>query len=175
MKLSHVLGAAGILILAGCGPRGGVEFDYVLLIDDGAGGIIAADSCGAAGVDSVRFAVGNDLDANGVLDDGEELDSFEFGCNQSDANLDGNITADELGQVLINRVIDAGTYDSFSISFLDAAGGFVQWAQQPVPGANVFTFQGAEGTSFTRGDITFLPFQGDGNQVAQELQVFVNF
>jgi hypothetical protein len=173
MKVSHVLGAAGLFILAGCGPRGGVEFDYVLLLDDGAGGIIAADSCGSAGVDSVRYAVGVDLDGNNVLDDVEENDSFEFGCNQNDANLDGSITEDEFGQVLINRVIDAGTYDSFSISFLDGAGNFVPWAQAPAPGANIFTFgfQGDDG-NFTRGDVNQLIFAGG---LAQELQVFVNF
>jgi hypothetical protein len=173
MKLSHILGAAGLFILAGCGPRGGVDFDYVLLIDDGAGGIVAADSCDAAGVNTVRYAVGNDLDANQILDEAEELDVVEVFCDQNDNNGDGIIAEDEFGTVLVNRVIDAGVYDSFSISFLDAAGNFVPWAQAPQPGANVFTFgfQGQDGT-FTRGDINTLIFAGG---LAQELQAFINF
>jgi hypothetical protein len=169
------LSAAGVLIFAGCGARGGVEFDYVLLFND-AGQISAAPDCATVGVDTVRFAVGNDLSGDGILDEGEELDSFEQFCDQNDDNGDGIIDANELGKVLVNRVIDAGTFDSFSISFLDAGGAQIQW--QPFDSninAGAFTFQGANGTTFTRGDITFLPFNGDNNQVAQELQVFFGF
>jgi hypothetical protein len=164
MKLSHVLSAAGILIFAGCGGRGGVEFDYVLLFDN-AGVIAAAANCDDVGIDTVRFAVGNDLDGDGLLAEGEELDSI--------------IDANEFGKVLVNRVLDADLYDSFSVSFLDANGGFVLWAQAPVAGSQTFTFQGAAGTEITRGDVLFLPFDADPASpfapLADELQVFVNF
>jgi hypothetical protein len=174
MKLSHILSAAGILIFAGCGARGGVEFDYVLLFDN-VGEIAAAENCAAVGIDTVRFAVGNDLNGDGILDDTEEIDAFEQFCDQNDDNGDGIIDAAEFGKVLVNRVLDADVYDSFSISFLDAAGNFVLWAQAPVPGAQTFTFQGGNGTVISKNDITFLPFVGDGAQVADELQVFVDF
>jgi hypothetical protein len=173
MKLSHVLGAVGLLTLVGCGNRGGVDFDYVLLFNDN-GNVAAAANCGVVGVSDVRFAVGNDLDGNNTLEEAEELDFIIAACNQSDANGDGVIGVEDLGSVLFNRVIDAGTYDSFSISFLDNAGNFVPWQTVDVDiDAEIFTFQG--NTTFTKGDITVLPFIGDGAQVADELQVFFGF
>jgi hypothetical protein len=179
MKLSHVLSAAGIFILAGCnGGRGGVEFDYVLLVPDPnvVDGVIAVTSCADVGVDAVRFAIGDDLNDDGILDEAEEIDGFEQFCNQNDDNGDGVIDENELGKVLVNRQLDTALYDSFSISFLDAAGDFVLWAQAPVAGAEAqtFTFQGANGTEITRGDILFLDFDGAG-QVATERQAFFNF
>src|SRR5688572_24949801 len=175
MKLTHVLSAVGLLALVGCGNTGGVEFDYVLLFND-AGQVAAAQNCAAVGVTDVRFAVGDDLNGNLTLDADEENSILEVSCNQNDFNGDGIIAQEDFGSVLVNRVINVGTFDSFSISFLDGVGNFVPW--QTVDAnvdADIFTFIGGNGTTFTKGDITFLPFAGDGAQVADELQVFFGF
>lgn len=175
MKLTQILSAVGLFALVGCGNTGGVEFDYVLLFNDN-GQVAAAANCAAVGVTDVRFAVGDDVNANQILDSEEENSILEVSCNQTDRNGDGIIAAEDFGSVFVNRVINVGTFDAFSVSFLDGAGNFVGW--QTVDAnvdADIFTFIGANGTTFTKGDITFLPFQGDGAQVADELQVFFGF
>jgi hypothetical protein len=182
MKLSSILGGVlGSVVLgsfAGCvvppEPAGGVTLQYVLVIDDGAGGLVAAPDCASAGVAKIKFNIGDDENGNGVLDAAEAVTQIEQGCNQLDGDNDGFIDATELGSFDSGFNIFPDTYQAFSIEFLDAANQNIPWTTDPNGAtADVFTFIGANGTTIIDGSILILPFVGDGNQLADELQVFI--
>jgi hypothetical protein len=197
MKLTRVLSGIfsflALTSLVGCQDFGGVEFGYVLLSPDNNGdGIVdAAPNCAAAGVDSVRFSIGNDNNNDGILDAEEAIVQITLGCNQNDNNNNGVLDADELGSFQSNvDDIPEGFFDSFAIEFLDAGGIPVPWQTfDNNQNFDKFTFKGAEDTFVGNFASTVLPFQGDGvanngnglddptipDQLDGELQTFIGF
>ena len=185
MKLSSLLsGATGLVALGslvGCElveplppAKGGVEFAYVLIVDDGLGGLVAAINCAEAGVTTVKFNIGDDDNGDGVLEAAEAVTQIEQECNQADANADGILDAAEFGAFDSGLNIDPDTYGAFSIEFLDAANNNVQWSNAvgTLP-ADVFTFiDAANGTTIVDQQNLLITFQGDGAQVDGELQAF---
>jgi hypothetical protein len=180
MKSSLFAGFTGLValrLLVGCGPlapdtKGGVQFQYVLFVDDGVGGPIAAVDCAAAGVAKVKYNIGNDDNANGILEAAEAITQLEKVCNQDDANNDGVLDAAEFGNFDSGFNIDPDTYGAFSVEFLDAANQNVQWRIfEAINAADVFTFFGD--TAIVDQQNLVITFQGDGAQVAGELQAFI--
>ena len=150
---------------------GDVQFSYVVLINDGFGGIIASPDCGI--VASAFFAVGDDFDGSGTLDDNEIFEFATVDCNQSDANGDGILDDTEFGLFFATN-FTADFYDLFAVEFQDFNGTPIPW--QPFDDNNNSTrlsFGG--GFPLSANVVNVIPFLGDGAQLNGELQAFFGF
>ena len=151
-----------------------LEFDYVVLFSDGAGGFVAPDAADT-NIASVGLLVGFDVNGNGTLDgnlgEGEVFDAVADANNQVDANGDGVVDATEIG--FFSGTFLAGLYDTFAVEALDAGNTALLW--QPFDqnvNATRFSFSG--GIEVSGGARNFIPFNGN-NQVGDELQIFIGF
>lgn len=157
---------------------GTVEFSYVLLQNDGAGNVVAADNCADAGVSEVRLMIGNELTADGVLDDNEIILDGIVDCNQLD-NGDGILEQNEFG--LYSLDFFTGGRDIFAVEFLDAGGAAIPWQTFDV-NQNFTRFSFGGGINILEGVINLLVFAGDADpnnnipdQLDGELQSFFGF
>lgn len=170
-----ILASLGALLCACPGPPppvndfGTVEFQYVLLAPDESGAFVAVD-CDSVAVESIRFAVGEDLNQDGILSPSEELDAAIGACNQFDFNLDGIFTINEIGLWGPTPIL-AGFFPLFSIQVLDFSGRPIPWStfDSIEPGTR-FTFTGLE---VVPGINNFISFGGDVSQLENELQIFL--
>jgi hypothetical protein len=187
MKLAKtLLGAVGALTLASSGGcifvigdnnTGDVEFSYVLLVPDGAGGIAAATSCDdfrlPATVDAIRLMIGNERSFDGILDDGEIDEESTVLCNQFDANNDGIVDENDMG--FFSAEFGTGGRDLFAVEFLDFNGNAIPW-QTFDTGTDFTRFSFGGGVNVLEDTTNILVFDGDGAQTGNaELQAFFNF
>jgi hypothetical protein len=176
LALSAFTSSGCILFIEPVDPTGDVQYQYAILENDGAGGVLAND-CATAGVGFARFAVG-DAGADGILDDVEEFEFAVAACNQTgDVNGDLLVDLNEIGE--FNGLdFTAATHNNFSLQFLDFNQTPLAW--RVVDGAGVlsaaatkFTFPG--GLTISADVINVIPFNGDVNQQGDEIQAFFGF
>lgn len=190
----YLLGTTGALMMAanaGCffiiddNDEGDLSLNYVLLIPDAVTGLPAAAlTCADAALEAVgdanetlfvRLSIGDDLNGDDFLDEGETFQSVAQSCNQFDANGDVAIDAGELGFLV--GTYDAGAFSHFAVSLEDSAGFGIPFELAQGAGAfDRFAFGGGievfENDNF---DIIFLDNNNNPQGLIGELQLFINF
>jgi hypothetical protein len=165
--------STGCLIVVDDTNTGDVSFDYALLAPDpNNNNEIVAFDCDTLGVDRIRILLGDDLDANLVLDDNEVQIQADATCNQFDANNDGVTDADEIG-FFGPATVDADFYDLFAVEVVDAAGALVPWQTFDV-NQNFTRFSFSGGIDVLADVNNIIQFNGQG-QLGNELQIFLGF
>lgn len=103
-----------VLLAAGCRSEGGVEFSYALYRDGNPP--TPAATCSAISVSRIRFMVGQDANADQILDDDELEGRATLDCNQSDRDNNQVLTTTELGHFeTADDRLPAGDYNMFAI------------------------------------------------------------
>jgi hypothetical protein len=168
-----LVAALGLGMLVGaCGGEnqafGDVTFQYSLFIQDGAGGVQAASDCEALGIEFIRLFVGDDDNADGVLDDAEVTEQISDRCIVGDANANGVFDANELGEYgdLTFLVND---YDAFAIELEDFNGVLVPFSPLGSGAAPLARVTFVQDIEILEGDLLDIPFVGQDAAIAQTL------
>jgi hypothetical protein len=135
-------------------------------------GVTALD-CTAAGVAAIRFIVGDDLDGDGFLSLGEELEAREGRCDTGDFDGNGFIDIDELG-AWGPRSVAAGFYELFAIEVIDLDGRPLSFSTPAaISGGLATRFSFGGGLEIVPDAENFIPFAGDALQIDDELEIYL--
>ena len=146
-----------VFAVAACRSEGGVSFDYGLYREGPT--VMLVPDCANVTINQVRFAMGNDANGDGLLQDDETAGRAVVDCNQRDADGNGMISTSELGHYeTASDRLPAGEYDLFLVALVrevDSAVPSRVFARTSYSEAWVFS---SAGLVITEGAVTHIDF-----------------